>query len=71
MAVLDTGPVLNLLHTGRDSNTNFLNVFITVLRIRIQIRIRIHLFLGFLDPDPYPSVRIMDPDLDPSINKQK
>jgi hypothetical protein len=30
---------------------------------------RIHMFLGLLDPDP--SVRDMDPDLDPSITKQK
>jgi hypothetical protein len=29
------------------------------------------MFLGFLDPDPNPSVRGMDPDLDPSITKQK
>jgi hypothetical protein len=37
------------------------------------------MFLGLLDPDPYPSVRGMDPDLDldpdpdldPSITKQK
>jgi hypothetical protein len=35
-----------------------------VLRIRIH---RILMFLGLLDPDP--SVRGMDPDLDPSITK--
>jgi neurofibromin 1 len=41
-----------------------------VLRIRIH---RIHMFLGLLDLDPDPSVRGMDPDpdLDPSITKQK
>ena len=39
--------------------------------LRIRIRIRIHMFLGLLDPDPDPLVRGMDPDLDPSITKQK
>ncbi len=36
-------------------------------------RIRIHMFLGHKDPDPDPLVRGMDPDpdLDPSIIKQK
>ncbi len=35
------------------------------------------MFLGLLDPDPDPSVRVMDPDpalepdLDPSLNKKK
>jgi hypothetical protein len=29
------------------------------------------MFLGLLDPDPDPSVRGMDPDLDPAITKQK
>jgi hypothetical protein len=29
------------------------------------------MFLGLLDPDPDPLVRGMDPDLDPSITKQK
>jgi hypothetical protein len=42
--------------------------FQAVLRIRIH---RIHMFLGLLDPDPDLSVRGMDPDLDPSITKQK
>jgi hypothetical protein len=39
-----------------------------VLRIHL-----IHMFLGLLDPHPDPSVRGMDPDpdLDPSITKQK
>jgi hypothetical protein len=37
----------------------------------IQIRIRIHVFLGLLEPDPDPLARGMDPDLDPSIIKQK
>jgi hypothetical protein len=35
---------------------------------RIVLRIRIHMFLGLLDPDPDPLVRVMGPD--PSINKQ-
>ncbi len=34
-------------------------------------RIRIHKFLGLPDLDPDPLVRGMDPDLDPSIIKQK
>ncbi len=38
-----------------------------VLRIRIRIR-RICMFLGFLDQDPDPIVRGMDPD---PITKQK
>jgi hypothetical protein len=50
---------------------------LTVLRIRIH---RIRMFLGLLKPDPEPLinvtdsdplVRVMDPDLDPSIIKQK
>jgi hypothetical protein len=40
--------------------------FQAVLRIRIR---RIRMFLGLLDPDPL--VRGVDPDPDPSINKQK
>jgi hypothetical protein len=46
---------------------NKVSDFFPVLRIRI----RIHMVLGFLDPDL--SVRGMDPDpdLDPSITKQK
>jgi hypothetical protein len=40
-----------------------------VLRIRIQMQIRT--FLGLLEPDPDLLVRGMDPDLDPSIIKQK
>ncbi len=39
-----------------------------VLRIRIR---QIRMFLGLLDPDPDSLVRGMDPDLDPSIIKQK
>jgi hypothetical protein len=44
-----------------------------VLSFLPVLRIRIHMFLGLLDPDPDPSVRGMspDPDLDPSITKQK
>jgi hypothetical protein len=30
--------------------------------------LRIHMFLGLLDPYPDPSVRGMDPDLDPRIH---
>ncbi len=37
--------------------------------MRTVLRIRIHMFLGLLDPDPDPLVRVMDPD--PSIIKQK
>jgi hypothetical protein len=39
--------------------------FPAVLRIQIH---RIHVFLGFLDPDPDPLVRGMEPD--PSISKK-
>jgi hypothetical protein len=36
----------------------------------LRIRIRwIRMFLGLLDPDPDPLVRVLDPD--PSITKQK
>jgi hypothetical protein len=49
-------------------------MLLAVLRIRIRIH-RIHLCLGLLDPDPDPLVRGVDPapdpDLDPSITKQK
>jgi hypothetical protein len=44
--------------------------FIAVLRIRIRIH-RIHRFLGLLDPDPLVRGVDPDPDLDPSITKQK
>ncbi len=30
--------------------------------LRIRIRMEIRMFLGLLDPDPDPLVRIMDPD---------
>jgi hypothetical protein len=44
--------------------------FFSLVSILIRIRIhRIHMFLGLLDPDPGPLVRVMDPD--PYIIKQK
>ncbi len=51
-----------------DSCDSELLVLETVLWIHL-----IHMFLGLLDPHPDPSVRGMDPDpdLDPSITKQK
>ena len=58
-----------------DDARYFLIVFQTFAQLgpvlRIRIRIRIHMFLGLLDPDSDPSVRGMDPVLDPSITKQK
>jgi hypothetical protein len=43
-----------------------------VLRIRIRFRIhRIHMILGLLYPDPLVRGMDPDPDLDPSITKQK
>jgi len=51
-------------------------VLISVLRIRLRMRIRIrihriHVILGLLDPDPLDRSMDPDPDLDPSIFKQK
>jgi hypothetical protein len=37
----------------------------------LRIRIRIPMFLGLLDPDPPVRGMDPDPDLDPSITKQK
>ncbi len=50
------------------------NLYLTnaVLRIRIRIRIhRIQVVLGLLDPDPLVRGMDLDPDLDPSIIRQK
>jgi hypothetical protein len=46
--------------------------YLPVLRIRIRTR-RIRMFLGLLDPDHDPLFRGMDsdPDLEPSLIKQK
>jgi hypothetical protein len=47
-------------------------ILTAVLRIQIR-KHRIHVFLGFLDRDPHPLVRGMDPDpdLNPSNMKKK
>jgi hypothetical protein len=42
--------------------------FLAVLWIGIRIH-QIHMFLGLQDPDPL--IQGMDPDLDPSVDKQK
>ncbi len=44
--------------------------FLTVLRIQIWNR-RIHMFWGFLDLDPDPLVRGMDPDLGSFYHQEK
>jgi hypothetical protein len=40
-------------------------------KAKAMLRIRIPIFLGLLDLDPDPIVRGTDPDLVPSIIKQK
>jgi hypothetical protein len=43
--------------------------FFSNLKLKPVLRIRIHMFLGLMDPHPLD--RGLDPDLDPSVIKQK